>query len=57
MFASKESKITVPKRSEILGGWVLPFLSQAFEEQEKEEEALEMFRSVERLKARQHGDK
>lgn len=56
MAASGES-IKVPSRAKVLGGWCLPMLSSALASAEKEQDALELLRSVERLKARQEGTK
>lgn len=52
MQASKPDQIKIPKRSEILGGWCLPFLSKSLKASEEEQEALELFESVKRLKKR-----
>jgi len=52
MQAAKPESIKVPKRYEILKGWCLPMLANAFEAEEKEQEALELFNSINRLKER-----
>ena len=52
MQSSKPEQIKIPKRHEILAGWCLPMLSKSLEADEKEREALELFRSVEKLNER-----
>lgn len=52
MQASKPDLIKIPKRYEILKGWCLPMISNAFEAEEKEHEALELFNSINKLKER-----
>lgn len=54
MFAANHDEIKVPKRSESLGSWALPMMSRAIEADEKERDALEMFRSIERLSKRKN---
>lgn len=49
MQSAKPDQIKIPKRYEILAGWCLPMLSKSLEADEKEREALELFRSVENL--------
>ena len=52
MQSSKPDLIKIPKRYEILKSWCLPMIANAFEAEEKEQEALELFNSINRLKER-----
>ena len=57
IFADKESKIKIPKRSETLASWCLPIMSKACEHADaeaeaarKEREAIDTFNWVKNLK-------
>jgi hypothetical protein len=52
-WSSTPEKVKIPKLSETLASWCLPFLSSSLRETEKEQEALELFESVQSLAARQ----
>ena len=51
-WAAKPDAVKIPKRSELLKGWALPFTASALEAEEKEAEALALFNSVKNLKAK-----
>lgn len=53
MWAAKPDEVKVPRRSEMLKGWALPFMASALEAEEKEQEALALFAAVKNLKAKQ----
>jgi hypothetical protein len=53
MWAAKPDAVKVPRRSELLKGWALPFMALALEAEEKEQEALALFTAVKNLKAKQ----
>lgn len=53
MWAADPAKIKVPRRSELLKGWALPFTGSALAAEEEEAEALALFKAVENLKAKQ----
>lgn len=53
MWSASPEKINIPPRSELLGGWCLPMMSSSLAAAEKEQEAIELFESVQRLKAKQ----
>ena len=46
-------KLKVPKRSECLGMWMLPIMSQSVKAGEDEAEALALFESVKQMAAKQ----
>jgi hypothetical protein len=45
--------VKVPKRSELLKGWALPFTASALKAEEEEQEALALFNAVKNLQAKQ----
>jgi hypothetical protein len=53
MWTASPEKIAVPTRAKTLASWCLPMMAKSLEAGEKEAEALELLRSVERLAARQ----
>ena len=53
--AGELGELKVPKKSDILRGWWLPFMADAMGEDEEEAEAFELLRSVQRLADRQKG--
>lgn len=53
MWAAEPEKVTVPRRSDTLASWCLPFMSASVKEAEKEQDALALFESVKNLAARQ----
>lgn len=44
-----KGELDLPKTSELLKIWALPMMGSALAEDEKEREAIELFKSVERL--------
>lgn len=52
MWAAKPDAVKVPRRSELLKGWALPFTASALEAAESEQEALALFNAVKNLKAK-----
>ena len=52
MWAAKPDEVKVPKRSELLKGWALPFTASALMAEEKEAEALALFNAVKNLQAK-----
>ena len=53
MWAAKPDAVKIPKRSELLKGWALPFMASALKAEEEEAEALALFNAVKNLKAKQ----
>ena len=53
LWVAHPEEIKVPSRSQTLASWALPMLSKSIEAEEKERAALEMFRSVQSLAAKQ----
>ena len=53
--AGELGELKVPKKSDILRGWWLPFMADAMDEDEEEAEAFQLLRSVQRLADRQKG--
>ena len=53
MWAAKPDAVKIPKRSELLKGWALPFMASALKAEEEEAEALALFNSVKNLQAKQ----
>jgi len=53
MWAAKPDAVKIPKRSELLKGWALPFMASALKAEEEESEALALFNSVKNLQAKQ----
>ena len=53
MWAANPEKVNIPKRSETLASWCLPFMSAAVRAAEKELDALALLESVKNLAARQ----
>lgn len=52
-WSTNPEKIAIPMRSETLAGWCLPMMAASLKAGEEEQEALEMLRSVQILKAKQ----
>ena len=52
MWAAKPDEVKVPKRSETLASWALPFMASALKAEEEEAAALALFESVKKLQAR-----
>jgi hypothetical protein len=50
---AKPDAVKIPKRSELLKGWALPFMASALKAEEEEAEALALFNAVKNLKAKQ----
>lgn len=57
MLAAKPDEVKVPKRSELLKGWALPFTASALQAEEEEAAALALFNSVKNLQAKQEAKK
>lgn len=57
MWAAKPEEVKVPKRSEMLASWCLPFMAASLREAEKEQDALALYESVKKLAARQAAQK
>ena len=53
MWAAKPDEVKIPKRSELLKGWALPFTASALKAEEEEQAALELFNAVKNLQAKQ----
>ncbi|MBR0196912.1 MAG: hypothetical protein IJQ34_02150 [Kiritimatiellae bacterium] len=50
--AANPEKIKIPSRSEVLTAWCLPMLSSSLSSAEEEAKALELFRSIQNLAAK-----
>ena len=53
MWATKPDEVKIPKHSELLKGWALPFTASALKAEEEEQEALALFNAVKNLQAKQ----
>ena len=53
MWAKNGDEVKIPKRSEQLAAWALPFTASALKAEEKEAEALALFNAVKNLQAKQ----
>ena len=53
MWAKNGDEVKIPKRSEQLAAWALPFTASALMAEEKEAEALALFNAVKNLQAKQ----
>lgn len=54
MWAAKDSGLKVPSTAEALKAFCLPAMAEAYEEDEKEREALALFNSIKKLAERQN---
>ena len=57
VMAANPDAVKVPKRSDVLAAWCLPMLSKSVAADEEERKAIELLKSVERLKNRVEGAK
>ena len=53
MWAKNGDEVKIPKRSELLATWALPFTASALKAEEEEQEALALFNAVKNLQAKQ----
>ena len=53
MWAKNGDEVKIPKRSEQLAAWALPFTASALKAEEEEQKALALFNAVKNLQAKQ----
>lgn len=53
MWAANPKEVDIPKRSETLASWCLPMMASSVKASEDEAEALQLFKAVQNLAAKQ----